>query len=96
MIKVTHDPTSMALDCSDYYEDDASKKYVSKLLARGVRKENVFYSTEQQCLKTDLDQWLPETIKIVFSADGTTATLTSTYQNHSGSVNGSGVLQRTH
>jgi hypothetical protein len=95
-IEVTGDPAAMKLDCSDYYGGDSLSTYSSKVLMTGVMRGNSFYSTDQQCIKTDLKRWIPENIKIDFSADGSTAVLTSTYQNNAGEASGSGVLSLKH
>ena len=92
-IQVTNDPTAVKLDCTDFFEKEPLKKYVSKLVMIGVTKGNTFTSTNQACVKSDFDQWLSENIKVEFSADGATAALTSVYHNKTGDVLGSGVLK---
>jgi len=93
-IEVQNDQTGIRLDSTDYYEDEPIKKYVSKLIMRGMIRGNTYSSSEQQCLKTDYKDWLSENIKVEFSADGATASMTSVYQNNTGKVVGSGVLKR--
>ncbi len=93
-IEVTNDPTAIKMDCTDYFEKEALRKYVSKVVMIGVTKGNMFTSANQACIKTDFNQWLSEAIKVEFSADGATAELTSIYHNKSGDVVGTGVLKR--
>jgi len=92
-IQVTSDKTLMRMDSIDYFEEDKFVKYVSKLLMKGHTEGNTFNSFDQQALKTDYNEWVPESITILFSPDGETATMTSIYQNSTGRVVGKGVLK---
>jgi len=91
-VEMTNDPAVMKLDCVDYFEESKFVKYTSKLLMKGTARGNTFYSTEQQCIKTNMEEWVPENITIEIAADGTSAALTSNYRNSTGNVVGKGVL----
>ncbi|MEI8342414.1 MAG: hypothetical protein WCH43_12895 [Verrucomicrobiota bacterium] len=92
-IEVTGDKNLMKLDSTDYFVDEKLVKYVSRLLMKGVTNGNTFNSADQQPIKTDYSEWVPENISIEFSPDGDTAMMTSVYQISTGRVVGKGVLK---
>jgi hypothetical protein len=93
IIKVTKDQTAILLRCNEYFENDKSKVYNSKLMLIGQVKDSKFCSSNQKCLKTDYQQWLPENITVDFSTNGF-ANLSSYYTNSSGYVSGTGLLKK--
>lgn len=95
-IEVTSDKTQMHFDSIDFFEEDKFVKYVSKLIMKGAFTGTTFNSSDQQSIKTDYSEWVPENISIEFSDDGESATMISVYQNSSGRVVGKGVLKLKH
>ena len=95
-IGVTGDKTRMSLDSTDFFEEDKFVKYVSKLIMKGAFTGNTFQSSDQQSIRSDYEEWVPENISIEFSADGESATMLSIYQNSTGRVVGKGVLKLQH
>lgn len=93
-IEVSADSGVVTMRSSDYFDTDKRRKYASQVEYLGQAGGLVFTSDSQQAVSTDYEHWATERMQLQFSADGRSATMTSSFDDNGRTVTGTGILRR--
>lgn len=93
-VTVGSDQSKVTLSSSDYFTSNPGKKYQSKITVYGKFSGRIFSSSRQSAQSTDYQKWLSESMRLKFSSNGKSLSLSASFREQGRLVSGSGTLSR--